>query len=144
MNLALLHHPWKARIYLNSAQTITTGGVTVNLDTVDYDPNGNLDTSAHNYTIPINGYYQVSWSVTTAAAASNTQLFARLQQNGTDATAGTRYYTNALAATSAGSDVVQCVAGDLLTIKATTVGANAAASLSVITNYMAIHFLSAA
>src|SRR5262249_9193087 len=48
----------KARAYLAGAQSITPNVTTlINLDTKDYDPNNNFNTSTHQYTTPIAGYY---------------------------------------------------------------------------------------
>lgn len=141
-----MHHPWKARIHQVGAQTITTGGVTLALDTIDYDPNGNCSTGSHNYTAPVNGIYTVTFNVEVSTAASLTGVVAQLRKNAVTITNGSLALANNAGPAvyvSVGKDEISLVAGDVLTIFASTFGANsAAAGLTGIANYLSVHFLS--
>lgn len=76
-------NPYKARAYRSATYSIADGGPTlIQLNTDDYDPNGNFDTTSnYRYTAPVAGYYLVTGQVTLATNASK-RLIGYIYKNG--------------------------------------------------------------
>lgn len=72
-----------ARILMSTSQTNTGAGTTkVNFDNVDFDINGNFNTTADVFTVPANGLYRVTTQVT-ADNSTGTGIFSvRIRVNG--------------------------------------------------------------
>ena len=54
---------WKMRVHMSATQSVPGTGepaTVVNLNTIDFDTANGFDTTTHQYTIPISGWYQVN------------------------------------------------------------------------------------
>jgi hypothetical protein len=114
-----------ARYTDTSGQTYNTGAYTVyKFNTKDYDSHGCYSTSTGVYTVPVQGKYRVAatLSFTNAGAiAAGSGMSAAVYKNGS--VVGTFFLFGGNGAAGAtyvqsGSDVVNCVAGDTLEIRA--------------------------
>lgn len=121
--LALLHNPWGAEMYRNSALTLTGGNVvtTYPFDTVNYDPNGNLTTGTNAaYTVPVDGYYSALGFTNYSPGATGDLLYLTLFQNSSEARRGDERIAGVASGTTTAYVVVlriPCLQGDTLQIK---------------------------
>ncbi|WP_204344840.1 beta strand repeat-containing protein [Psychroserpens algicola] len=73
-----------ARITMSTAQTETgSGTVKVNFDTVDFDTNGNFNTTTDRFTVPTTGLYRVTSQITMDDNTGTGQFAVRIRVNGT-------------------------------------------------------------
>jgi len=97
-----------ARAYRNAAQTFS-GNAKISLDTISYDPGGNVSTVNGRYTCPATGYYQVDASVCINGAAN---FRVAVYKNGTEVITGSLGSSTQFV--SIASDLISCNAGDYL------------------------------
>jgi len=72
--------PFKAYGYAANNQSLTAGTpVLINVNAIDYDPNGNFNTTTHLYTCPVPGTYWVAGGL---ESDTNTTLMASIRQAG--------------------------------------------------------------
>jgi hypothetical protein len=125
-------------MHMGSTGTITSGQI-IPWDTIDFDPNNNLTTGiGAKYTCPVDGFYLV---ITSLQQSSSLTMYLDIAKNGV-AVADSIYLVTAVASTQVlASDVVKCLAGDVLTVLGYP-----AVTYGNLTNcdYMAISFLKAA
>jgi hypothetical protein len=118
--LAQQHNPWRAEMYRSAALTLTNGVFTAfPFDTVVYDPNGNLTTGAGaKYTVPVDGYYACSSSISIQATAGSQTLALSLYKNGVEARRSNEQDSVAAGANNLPVSVfgIPCVATDTLQI----------------------------
>lgn len=120
-----------ARAYRAAAQSTGAGANTqILLDTVSFDPNGYFDvTTNHRFNVPVAGYYWVAGQVQ-ATLPSNDTILVEVWKNGAAATNGGRDTANATGAQggfTSIADIIECAAGDFLTLIASTGNADALA-----------------
>jgi len=68
----------KTRVSLSSSSTATP----VPFDTITFDPDGNFDTTANEYTAPANGTYILSLSIAVITPASGDRARFKIERNG--------------------------------------------------------------
>ena len=103
--------PNVARAYMNGAYTTTVSGFNkIPIDTVDFDPQGNMDVvTNHRYNVSTPGYYQVEGQLGTAGDNSMVPFIAK---NGTPTSSGVGYGPTMNNKNT--TDLVHCNAGDYL------------------------------
>ena len=73
----------KARVLLSTSQTIVpTTWTLVNLDTIDYDLDGNFDTTLHRFVAPISGYFLVIGSAGWTGTQNDKLYYMLLKRSG--------------------------------------------------------------
>ena len=120
--------PYKARAHASGATSLTPAGfTTITLGVEDYDPNNNF--AASTYTCPVDGYYRIDFQVEALLNNNPQDFVAGAFKNGTEVSRGSglvdRGGLGSDALRSHGSDLIQCVTGDTITIMAYNTGANA-------------------
>src|SRR5207302_6539051 len=97
-------NPWKVRVHMSATQSVPGTGepaTVVNLNTVDFDSANGFDTTTHQYTIPVSGYYQVNAKChMTVGVWGYVEMIGRVYQNGVRISEG--FQTNAGDFTSIG------------------------------------------
>jgi len=75
----------KARAYLNSDQNnlVDATSTLVNLDAENYDPGSNFNTTTHQFTAPVTGYYMIVGSVGFNNVVTDERYNAEIRVNGT-------------------------------------------------------------
>jgi len=80
-------NPYKFSVYLNASQTLTSGTFTrIAFDTREYDTSSNVDISSTKgqFTAPVAGYYQFSFSVGWNTTASLSRVIGSIYKNGSE------------------------------------------------------------
>src|ERR1700738_4091517 len=65
-HMVLPMNPWKVRAHMSATQSLGGGGepaTICNLDTVDYDTVNGFNTSTHQYTVPVAGWWFIAGKV---------------------------------------------------------------------------------
>ena len=136
-----LGNVYKAALGRTPVQSVAAGSATVTLDTAVFDPAGMLN--AGKLTVPVAGYWSVAYAATVASGASG-PFQANLQRNGTVVALGSAQALNlGINVTSVGSALVQCAAGDVLSLNEYQGSAGAINVTGGVTaNYLHAHLLS--
>ena len=131
--LALLHNPWRARMYLSANTAVGTAGV-IPYSTVTYDPSSMCTTGASaKITVPVDGYYMVVAS--SENATTSVSFYTEVTQNGSAVSYGAGNVASGTGQISTCATIIKCVAGDTIQViigtATTVVGSSAAAYLAV-------------
>ncbi len=105
--------PFKAYAYANHNQTLSSGTL-INVDTIDFDPNGNVNTTTHLYTCPVPGSYSLSFVLDMDTAGL---LVASVRQAGSRSVTyigSSAQTTGVNTPTSGGAALVKAAANDTL------------------------------
>jgi len=111
---------YKMRAICGSAQTLSAGVNTLNLNTTIYDTNSNFDTTNHRYTAPVTGYYFIQGGAAlTSDKATSRGIMMIYKNNNEDYRGNESYYpsTTVYFSRSVGSYVASLTAGDYVYLK---------------------------
>lgn len=117
----LATHPYKARAYLNSAQTINTGTETkIELDGETYDENNNFDSTTDNdYTAPVTGWYLVIGQVGIDDIDDGDHVRAVIKVDGVQKAVNRQPSSSTSAIAKAlVTDIIKLTAGEVVTLHA--------------------------
>ncbi len=107
----IVSNPYKLRASLAAAGNSGNGAFAkVVLDTEQYDTSTDFATGT--YTVPEDGFYQLNWMATSAAAAST--WIASIFKNGSEISRGLEVRTSLNPNSSRGSDILQLTSGDTI------------------------------
>jgi hypothetical protein len=128
-------NPYKFAVHRGSAQNVGSAATKVQFETEEFDSNSNYDNATnYRYVAPVDGFYQINFSITTTSAGSGTNITVYLYKNGSsiwlqnvDANAG-----NSPGVTH--SKVYQLTAADYLEVFVATSVAAKALDVSLISN----------
>lgn len=110
---AKLTNPYEFRAYLSGAHNSGNAAFAkLVFDAESFDTNTNF--ASGTYTVPVSGFYQVNWLVTSAASAST--WIASLFKNGSEVARGNDVRTALNPNSSRGSDLLQLAAGDTIEV----------------------------
>jgi len=113
-----IDNPYKFRVYLSGAQTITNGTfTTLQFNTKSYDTNTNFNTSNYTYTVPISGIYHFDCWVSQDAPVPDIRCLVRLRKNGSDTTIFDTIQTGDSTTNKflvGGSDTILLTSGDVM------------------------------
>jgi microcystin-dependent protein len=110
--------------YNSTSTTITNSSTTLLYTTKEFDTHGAYNTSTGGYTVPVAGVYKVSASIWTSSVAWTVgqDVSITLTKGGVDTILSRPIAPAAtIIMTASGSTLVNCVAGDVLTISSLTV-----------------------
>lgn len=110
---------YKARMTLSANTSFTSGDKLVPLDTAPYDTNSDCDTTNHWYTVPVTGYYLITFCCYIGADTSFQEGRAYIADNGSSIIAGSGLVFNSLYQSfhSSGSGIVALTAGHHITLR---------------------------
>lgn len=124
--------------YFASSTSISGSDATVVWTTKDYDLTNSM--SSGSYTVPVSGKYQITSQVqVTATYSLNQNAQIGIFKNGVQTTGGIAYAGGANTSLAPEvSDIINCIAGDVITIKVNCSGTGPAIAASNTRNYVAI------
>jgi hypothetical protein len=122
-----------ARAYRNVALTPPTGSSKIAVDTISFDPGGNMSIVNGRFACPATGYYQVDGNIKFASVPA-APVLAMLYKNGTQVSEGVYGAIQDIAV----ADLVSCNAGDYLELWLYCSGTPPALSITPNGNFLSV------